>query len=192
MRSVCESVRACARGPILAVVLAGRREDEVHGRIADEQLLELGIGQLVERGVALAALLLGAVQQAAKRQDELAGELIPQRVAWLIDPSLQGLVHRRVGALRQLMGHRLGRQDTPVEVGQRPPRSGVTCTGLDSHEIVGCGLRLPGRPDHGHDLVLIRPAPGGLEVFPVELLHGPDLGRLRLPVGIGLARETDP
>ena len=53
-------------------------------------------------------------------------------------------------------------------------------------------LRRAGSAKHGDDLVSVGPAAVCSQVFPMEFLYGPDLGRLRFPVFIALALESDP
>ena len=74
--------------------------DKVHIGAADEGLHQLGVGQLVECSIAVAAGRGGARNQGAHTLDDLAGQAVAERVARLIETRAHRVDRRLLGRLR--------------------------------------------------------------------------------------------
>jgi hypothetical protein len=180
-------------GDVGPVVGAGVGEDEVDEGGADQGLEQLGVVQLVQGGVALPPVGAGPLQQEHQGGPQVAGQAVAERVAGLVDAvdelAVAGCASRPGG---DLVGEGLRGEDAAVEVGGDAPAVGGEVDRVGGEGVVGQRGEAPGGADHRHDLVLVEAVGAGRQVAPGELLHGPDLGGLRLPALVGLAAEGDP
>ena len=130
-----------------------------------------GVLEFVKGAVRVAAVARRFVGERGQGFDQLAHQVVAQRIADLVD-----VLFKRFGRLAavvvELMRGRLGREDAAVEVGAERPVMRAELDRVADRRAIGHRLQIAGRSAHRHDLVAIGPAALGVDVFPVELLDG--------------------